>query len=362
MTRPGPFHAAIAHLEPGARVCVAMSGGVDSSVVAALLRRMGFDVIGVTMRLFDHAAADRAVADAARVAALLDVPHRVLDLRKSFLNQVMRPFAESYRRGETPLPCAVCNRRVKFGEMAVGAAAWGAAALATGHYARRVEDPLGPRLYRARDVTRDQSYFLFGLSHPQLAGVVFPLGDIVDKGKTRRLAAEFGLPVAEKGDSQDICFVPDGGYADVVRSLDPEAALPGEIVDLFGHVLGFHEGIAGFTIGQRRGLKISLPEPLYVVSLDADLRRVVVGPATVLESTSCRLREVNWLGEGGFDGARVMVKLRSASRAAAARLADLGDGLAEVRLDAPFSAIAPGQACVFYDGDRMLGGGWICRS
>jgi tRNA-specific 2-thiouridylase len=339
-----------------------MSGGVDSSVAAALLRDLGFDVVGLTMRLFDHAAADRASADAARVAAHLGLPHRVLDLRQAFLAEVMRPFAASYRGGETPLPCAVCNRRIKFGALADAAAEWGAAAMATGHYVRRVEGPGGAELRRAADARRDQSYFLFGLSRAQLAGSAFPLGDIAGKAETRRLAAAFGLPVAEKADSQDICFVPGGDYAAAVRELDPDAVRPGEIVDLSGRVLGRHDGIVGFTIGQRRGLRIAAVEPLYVVELDAERHRVVVGPATALDRSSCRLRAVNWLGEGGFDGARVSVKLRSASRAVAATLADLGDGGAEVRLDAPFSAIAPGQACVFYDGDRLLGGGWICRS
>ncbi len=356
------FRAAVAHLEPGARVCVAMSGGVDSSATAAVLQAMGFDVVGLTMRLFDHAAADRAVADAVRVAAQLGVPHRVLDLREPFLSEVMRPFARSYRNGETPLPCAVCNRRIKFGAMAEAAAEWGAASLATGHYVRRVEGPAGAELHRAREPRRDQSYFLFALSRAQLAGAAFPLGDIADKGETRRLAADFGLPVAAKTDSQDICFVPGGGYAGVVREIDSQADHPGEIVDLSGRVLGRHDGIVGFTIGQRRGLGIAAPEPLYVVALDADRNRVVVGSAAALEGASCRLREVNWLGEGGLDGARVTVKMRAASRAVAATLTDTGDGGAEVRLDAPFSAIAPGQACVFYDGDRLLGGGWIRRS
>ncbi len=357
-----PFRAAVAHLAPGARICVAMSGGVDSSATAALLRDLGFDVVGLTMRLFDHAAADRAVADAARVAAHLGLPHRVLDLRRAFLDEVMRPFAASYRGGETPLPCAVCNRHIKFGALADAAMEWGAAALATGHYVRRVDGPAGVELHRAADLRRDQSYFLFGLTRAQVAGAAFPLGGVADKGETRRLAAGYGLPVAEKADSQDICFVPGGDYAAAVRELDAEAMRPGEIVDLSGRVLGRHDGIAGFTIGQRRGLRVAAPEPLYVVELDADRRRVVVGPAAALERAVCRLREVNWLGEGGFDGARVHVKLRSASRAVAATLTDLGGGGAEVRLDAPFSAIAPGQACVFYDGDRLLGGGWIVRS
>jgi len=355
------FRAATAHLAPGARVCVAMSGGVDSSVTAALLQRLGFDVVGVTMRLFDLPPADAAIADAERVAAMLSIPHRVLDHVAAFRDGVMAPFAESYRRGETPLPCAVCNRKIKFGEMAKGAAAWGAAALATGHYVRRAEGPAGPELRRARDLRRDQSYFLFALTREQIAAAVFPLGDIVDKAETRRLAVEFGLPVAAKSDSQDICFVPGGDYAAVVRRLDPGACEPGEIVDMQGRVLGRHDGISAFTVGQRRGIGIAAAEPLYVIALDAPNRRVVVGPADALLGAACRLREVNWLGETPLDGAQVTVKLRSASRAVAATLADLGNGTAEARLAEPFSAIAPGQACVFYDGDRLLGGGWITR-
>lgn len=353
------FRAATAHLAPGSRVCVAMSGGVDSSVTAVLMQRLGFDVVGVTMRLFDLPPADKAIADAERVAAQLGIPHRVLDHVEAFRREVMEPFAAGYKAGETPLPCAVCNRKIKFGEMAKGAADWGADALATGHYVRRVPGAGGPEVRRARDPRRDQSYFLFQLTREQLAGAVFPLGDIVDKAETRRLAQEFGLPVAAKADSQDICFVPGGDYAKVVRGLDAEAARPGEIVDLAGKVLGRHEGIVGYTVGQRRGLGISSAEPLYVIRLDAAANRVVVGPASALEGMSLRIADVNWLGEGSFDGAAVMVKLRSASRAVPATLADLGGGEAEVRLAQAFSAIAPGQACVFYDDDRMLGGGWI---
>ena len=361
---------------PGARVVVAMSGGVDSSVTAALLKEQGFEVVGVTLQLYDHGAAlqrkgaccaGQDIHDARRVADRLEMPHYVLDYESRFRAEVMEDFAESYLRGETPIPCVRCNQRVKFRDLLETARELGAQALATGHYVRRLEGPEGAELHRARDAERDQSYFLFATTRDQLEFLRFPLGGL-PKRETRALAARFDLPVAAKPDSQDICFVPQGSYARVVTALRPGAAEPGEIVDLEGRVLGRHAGIVNYTIGQRRGLGIGgAGQPLFVVALEPATQRVVVGPRAALARDLVRVGEVNWLAEPPPEGQgrEVTVKLRSTQAPAAARVyatgAD-GAGRAEVALEAPLHGVSPGQAAVFYQGTRVLGGGWIAAA
>ena len=354
------------------RVVVAMSGGVDSSLTAALVARAGYDVVGVTLQLYDYGAATgkkgaccagQDVRDAANVARQLGVPHYVLDYEARFRAAVIEDFADSYGRGETPIPCISCNERVKFRDLLQTARDLGASALATGHYARRVLGAAGPELHRAADLARDQSYFLYRTTSDELDFLRFPLGGMA-KDETRELARELELPVADKPDSQDICFVPQGSYADIVTRLRPEAGEPGDIVDTAGNVLGRHRGIAHFTVGQRKGLGIAAPEPLYVLRLEPAMRRVVVGPYSALAETRVRLAEFNWLGAPLASGETrpVTAKLRSAQPPVSATLLAGDDrDTAELTLTASAGAIAPGQAAVIYDGGRVLGGGWIRR-
>lgn len=344
-----------------------MSGGVDSSVVAALCAEAGYETIGITLQLYDHGAAlakkgaccaGSDIHDARRVAEAIGIPHYVLDYESAFRSSVIDDFADAYARGETPIPCVRCNQTVKFRDLLDVARDLGADCLATGHYVRRVIGARGAELHRAADSTRDQSYFLFATTRAQLDYLRFPLGHM-PKTEVRAHAERFGLPVAAKPDSQDICFVPNGNYADIVRKLRPEAGEAGEIVDLAGRVLGRHKGLIHYTVGQRRGIEIGgQVDPLYVVRLEPETRRLVVGPREALGIAATDLGEINWLGgEVPADGLAVEVKVRSTAAPVPARW--LGG---EVRFDAPEYGVAPGQACVAYQGDRVLGGGWIRRT
>ncbi len=354
------------------RVAVAMSGGVDSSVTAALLVEQGYDVVGITLQLYDHGAATgrpkaccagQDIHDARRVAERLAIPHYVLDYESRFRKSVIDDFADSYLRGETPIPCVRCNQTVKFRDLLATAIDLGADVLATGHYVRRRDGGHGPELLRAADSGRDQSYFLFATTREQLDLLRFPLGDFT-KDAVRSLAERLDLPVAAKPDSQDICFVPEGRYADVVTKLRPGACEPGDIVDREETVLGRHAGIIGYTVGQRKGLGLAASEPLYVLRLEPESRRVVVGPRDALGINRLSAKDVVWLDVRPLDasGRAVQVKLRSTQTPADATVFALGKSRITVRLDEPQAGIAPGQACVVYDDERVLGGGWIERS
>ena len=356
------------------RVVVAMSGGVDSSVVAAELAAQGYEVIGVTLQLYDHGAAlakkgaccaGADIHDARQVAEMLGFPHYVLDYENIFRDSVIEEFADSYLAGATPVPCIRCNERVKFQDLLGTARDLGADCMATGHYVQRFAGPHGAELHRAVDATRDQSYFLFSTTPEQLDYLRFPLGHLATKEETRALARKHGLDVADKPDSQDICFVPDGNYAGVIEKLRPGAAEPGEIVDMEGRVLGQHRGVLHYTIGQRRGLGLGgLAEPLYVVRLDVAARQVLVGPKTALATRTIAVKGINWLGDTPFasqEAWEMAVKVRSTRPPVMAVIHPRSETTAEVELLTPEEGVSPGQACVFYDRDstRVFGGGWI---
>ena len=359
------------------RVVVAMSGGVDSSVVAAELAAQGYDVVGITLQLYDHGAAlakkgaccaGSDIHDARRVAEKLNFPHYVLDYENSFRESVIDDFAKSYLAGATPIPCIRCNERIKFKDLLETAIDLDADCMATGHYIQRKNGINGAELHMAADHQRDQSYFLFSTTAKQLDYLRFPLGSLASKAETRALAAKYGLDVANKPDSQDICFVPDGNYAAVIEKLHPGAAQPGKIIDQNNNILGMHNGVINYTIGQRRGLGIGgLEEPLYVVKLDADRKLVIVGPKELLATRQVSLKEVNWLGDTPLmtkSTWEIRAKVRSTRPPRDAVLRPISNTEAIVELIAAEEGIAPGQACVFYgqDSSRVLGGGWISNS
>ena len=356
------------------RVVVAMSGGVDSSVVAAKLVNEGYDVIGVTLQLYDHGAALAKkgaccagidIHDARRVAESMNFPHYVLDYENIFKETVIEEFADSYLGGATPVPCIRCNERVKFKDLLETAKDLEADCMATGHYIQRKNGAKGPELHCAADPKRDQSYFLFATTREQLNFLRFPIGHLKSKDETRALAKKFNLSISDKPDSQDICFVPNGDYAAVIEKLRPGAAEPGEIVHADGRILGKHKGIINFTVGQRRGLGVGgLNDPLYVISLNVEDRKVVVGPREHLKAHIIKVSEINWLGDQNFFSKKqweMKVKVRSTRPPQDAIVRPKSSDTAEVRLIYPEQGVAPGQACVFYDKNysRVLGGGWI---
>ena len=358
------------------RVVVAMSGGVDSSVVAALLSDQGYDVVGVTLQLYDHGAALEKknaccagidIHDARRVADKMGFPHYVLDYENLFKEAVIDEFAKSYLAGATPVPCIRCNERIKFKDLLQTARDLDADCMATGHYIQRKMGTNGAELHCAADINKDQSYFLFSTTQEQLDFLRFPLGHLKSKGHTRNLAKKYGLSVADKPDSQDICFVPDGDYASVIEKLHPKAADEGNIVHVDGQVMGRHEGVIRYTVGQRRGLRIGgLDKPLYVISLDVEEKTVVVGPKELLKTRLVPISEINWLGSSALlidQELQLSVKLRSTSPPREAILRPSSNEKGEIELLNPEESVAPGQACVFYEtgGTRILGGGWIAK-
>ncbi|MEY8099083.1 tRNA 2-thiouridine(34) synthase MnmA [Falsihalocynthiibacter sp. S25ZX9] len=358
------------------RVVVAMSGGVDSSVVAAMLADEGYDVVGVTLQLYDHGAALAKkgaccagvdIHDARRVAEEMGFPHYVLDYENIFKDAVIDEFADAYLAGATPVPCIRCNERVKFKDLLETAKDLDADCMATGHYIQRKMGDNGPELHSATDANRDQSYFLFSTTEDQLSYLRFPLGHLASKDETRKLAQKYGLVVADKPDSQDICFVPDGNYASVILKLRPEAADPGDIVDLDGNVVGSHKGVIHYTIGQRRGLGIGgLTDPIYVVKLDPEKKHVIVGPKSALSTRIIPIREINWLNDEPLMSQKewhISVKVRSTRPPRDAILRPISETEATVELLSAEEGVSPGQACVFYDNDssRIFGGGWIWR-
>ncbi len=356
------------------RVVGAMSGGVDSSVVAALLKLAGYDVVGITLQLYDHGEAIRRkgaccagqdIHDARRVSAALNIPHYVLDFESRFKNAVIDDFVSSYLQGSTPIPCVKCNQTVKFADLLARARDLGASALATGHYieSRQRQGTIHRDLFTPADTARDQSYFLFATTQDQIDYLRFPLGELT-KPQVRDVAETLGLSIAAKPDSQDICFVPEGRYTDVIRKHRPDAAEPGDIVQLDGRVLGSHQGIIHFTIGQRRGLGVADADPLYVVKLDASTKRVIVGPREALQQHDIPVADINWLGQTslGADQLPLYVKIRS-TREPVEAFISASKGKAIVHVVGGEFGISPGQACVFYEGQgpgqRLLGGGTI---